>query len=370
MARLIDMMKQSAVPAGVMRSASRGALGVPAAEMLEILVYLSDHAIFGEEARITLAAFDQAGSESALADPTTPREVLNYFLVPRNRRPKLLPVLFNNPSVSEDILAAIAETATRETVTILLGSSRVMKSAKVLKPLLMNPNLTPEEHADLTQRLTSLGVDVAAELGTVTDVEVLELLKVHAAELQAEEQEAKPFALMGGMDETGGDEAGEINAEALESAKGKAEADDQRLSVLQKLSRMKVGERIKVAMLGSKEERSILIRDSSKLVSSAVLASPKVSEQEVETFATQKNVRENVLRDIARSHKFMKNYVVVKNLCNNPRTPLDLSLSLMKNLMGPDLNILSKNKNVPETLRKMALKLFKIRTSPGGKSGE
>jgi hypothetical protein len=368
MPRLIDMMKQSAVPAGVMRSASRGALAVPPGEMLEILVFLSDHAIFGEQARITLAGFDEAGSESAMSDPSTPREVLNYFLVPRNRRPKLLPVLFNNPSVSEDILAAIAETATRETMTLLLGSSRVMKSPKVVKPMLMNPNLTPEEHADLSQKLAALGVDVAAEVGTVTDVAVLEWLKEHAAELQAEEQEAKAFSLMGGMDESGGEEAGEITEETLAAAKGKG--DDERISVLQKLSRMKVGERIKVAMLGSKEERSILIRDSSKLVSSAVLASPKVSDQEIETFANQKNVRENVLRDIARSHKFMKNYVVIKNLCNNPRTPLDLSLSLMKNLMGPDLNTLSKNKNVPETLRKMASKLFKTRTGPGGKSGE
>ena len=131
-----------------------------------------------------------------------------------------------------------------------------------------------------------------------------------------------------------------------------------------------MAERIKVAMLGTKEERSILIRDGSKLVSSAVLASPKVSEQEIETFSNMKNVRENVLRDIARSHKFKKNYVVVKNLCGNPRTPLDLSLGLMKNLLAPDLKTLSMNKNIPETLRKMAMKLFQIRVSPGGRGGE
>jgi len=79
-----------------------------------------------------------------------------------------------------------------------------------------------------------------------------------------------------------------------------------------------------------------------------------------------KNVRENVLRDIARSRRFMKNYVVVRSLCNNPRTPLDLSLSLMKNLMGPDLKVLSMNKNIPETLRKGAMRLMQMRTAPGG----
>ena len=167
--------------------------------------------------------------------------------------------------------------------------------------------------------------------------------------------------LLGGMDELGEEEVAVITPEAIEAAKGKG--DEVRLSTMQKLAKMNVGERIKIAMLGSKEERSILIRDGSKLVSSAVLASPKVSEQEVETFASMKNVRENVLRDIARSHKFMKSYVIVKNLCNNPRTPLDLSLALLKNLMPPDLKTLSMNKNVPETLRKMGLKLFKVRTT-------
>jgi hypothetical protein len=233
-----------------------------------------------------------------------------------------------------------------------------------------NPNLDPEEHVEISDRLTGLGVDVAEEFGTITDVAVLEWIKEHAAELAAEEKEGKPFILLGGMDELGGEEESVITAEALEAAKGKSTEDDKRLSVMQKLARMNVGERIKVAMLGTKEERSILIRDGSKLVSSAVLASPKVSEQEIETFANMKNVRENVLRDIARNHKFIKNYVVIKNLCNNPRTPLDLSLGLMKNLLVPDLKQMSMNKNIPETLRKMSMKLFRVRSGPGGRGTE
>jgi hypothetical protein len=365
MPRLIEMMRQAAVPAGVMRSASRGALAVPPADMLEILVFLAAHPLFGEQARMTLAGFDEAGSIAALADPNAPHDVLNYFLAPRNRRPHLLAPLFNNPTVSEETLAAIAETASRETTSILIASERVMNSTRILKPLLGNATLTPEEHELISAQLSKLGVDVAEEFGTITDVAVLEWIKEHAAELQAEEREGKPFILLGGLDELGGEEETVISAEALEAAKGKS--DDERLSTLQKLARMNVGERIKVAMLGNKEERAILIRDGSRLVSSAVLASPKVSEQEIETFASMKNVRENVLRDIARSHKFIKSYVVVKNLCGNPRTPLDISLGLMKNLLAPDLKALSMNKNVPETLRKMGLKLFKVRSSPGGK---
>ena len=132
------------------------------------------------------------------------------------------------------------------------------------------------------------------------------------------------------------------------------------------IARLTVGQRVQLAMRGTKEERSILIRDGSKLVSSAVLVSPKVSEAEIENFAALKNVQEQVLRDIARNPKYKKSYPVIRNLASNPRTPLDLSLGLMNHLMVMDLKNLSMNKNVPETLRKIALKRFKEKSAPPG----
>lgn len=115
-------------------------------------------------------------------------------------------------------------------------------------------------------------------------------------------------------------------------------------------------------MKGNREERFILIRDGCKVVSSAVLECPKLTDQEVETFAAMKNVQENVLRGIAAKRKFMKLYPVVRALTSNPRCPLDLSLGLIKNLLVQDLRNLSANKNVSDTLRKVAFKLFKEKT--------
>jgi hypothetical protein len=143
----------------------------------------------------------------------------------------------------------------------------------------------------------------------------------------------------------------------------------ERLSKLQKISRLSVAERVKLAVLGDKEDRMILVRDGSKVVNGAVLASPKISDQEVETIAAMKNVQENVLRTLARNRKFIKSYSVVRNLVNNPRCPLDISLGLMKNLLTPDLKGLSMNKNVPETLKKIALKQYKEKTAPPGQKG-
>ena len=112
-------------------------------------------------------------------------------------------------------------------------------------------------------------------------------------------------------------------------------------------------------MRGSKEDRSILIRDSTKLVALAVLDSPKVSEAEVEGYALQKNVLESVLRAIPMKRRFAKNYNIMRNLVFNPRTPLDLSLGLMKNLLVHDLKNLSGNKEVSDTIRKLALRMYK-----------
>jgi hypothetical protein len=151
-------------------------------------------------------------------------------------------------------------------------------------------------------------------------------------------------------------------AVAVEPAK---KEEGGRESILQKIAKLKVGERVKLAMLGNKEERSVLIRDGSKVVSSAVLASPKLTDAEVENIAGMKNVQQSVLRDIQRSRKFMKNYNVLKNLINNPRCPLDLSLTMVKNLQTNDLKALSMNKNIPETLKKVALKNFNEKKGPG-----
>ena len=133
----------------------------------------------------------------------------------------------------------------------------------------------------------------------------------------------------------------------------------RKLSTLQKLARMRVGERVQAAMKGNKDERFILIRDGAKVVALAVLESPKLTDSEVEMIAGMKNVQEAVLRGVAAKRKFMKNYAVIRALINNPRVPLDVSLPLMPHLLVMDLKHLSMNKNVSDLLRKLALKFFR-----------
>lgn len=141
-------------------------------------------------------------------------------------------------------------------------------------------------------------------------------------------------------------------------------SEDERQSVFQKISLMSTGERIQLALRGNKEERGILIRDANKLVSRSVLGSPKITEQEIETFSAMKNVGEEILRLIARNRRYAKRYSIVRNLVTNPRTPLEISMGMLNRLLPQHVRFLSMNKNIPEALRKSAIKIVKEKDKP------
>ncbi len=360
MANMLELIKSNAVPAAVMRSASKGALSVPGAEMIEILVYLTDNPVFGQEARMTLARWDEAATRALVSSSTAPAAVLDYFWTPQNRRPALMPALIENPQIAEERLVELAASGTREIVNMLLASGRAQSLSAVLKALLENPQLVPNESRRIREHLGEAPVE-SPDAETAVAHQTFE--QQHQAEIVAEE--GKPFELVGPPDEALESTSAPAStpAVATPAAAAKPEAPALKLSVLQKIANMTVAERVKCSFLGNKEERSILIRDGSRVVQSAVMASPKLTEAEVENFASAKNVQENVLREIARSRRFIKSYTVVKNLVTNPRCPLDISLTLIKNLLINDLRGLQANKNVPDTVRKVAYKLYKEKTT-------
>lgn len=426
MARTIDQIRASKLPSNMMQFAARGALQVPAAENIEILVHLARHnKVFGELARMTLAGWDEKACLAAATDPQTPAEVLNYFISPDNMRPRLLPALLENPSVPEAQIAKLATSAMRDTIEIILKSKRASAMPAVLSALRSNPYLKKEEAEQLGKPSVSVAQDATpaaqplnqdatsatqspvspaatsvasaaqpseehsdADASTPEDEEaVVVYMKDHAADIAAEGE--KPFQAIGGVVELPGQdhsfvaEIPEIPAPAtstapetstaakLAAAKSAAAhqkpAAPKRENTLQKINHLDVKGRIQLALKGNKEERSILIRDGTKVVALAVLEAPKLSDGEVEKFASQKNVLEAVLRQIPLKRRFVKNYIVVRNLVANPRTPLDLGLGLMKNLLVQDLKNLSSNKEVSETIRKLALKMFKQKMEDANK---
>jgi hypothetical protein len=130
-------------------------------------------------------------------------------------------------------------------------------------------------------------------------------------------------------------------------------------SALQRTQRMSVMQKVKAALTGSKEDRMILIRDSNKLVARAVMQSPKLTEDEVEKYASMKDVCEEALRVVTLNRQFMKVYVVVRALVNNPRTPIDVGLHLLPRINEFDLKRLAINRNVADVIRYTAEKIVR-----------
>ena len=153
-----------------------------------------------------------------------------------------------------------------------------------------------------------------------------------------------------------------IDEAALADAAAAAEPDaERRQTLIQRIAKMTVAQRVQYAIKGGSDARRTLIRDANKVVQRAVLQSPRLTDQEVEAFASMSSLTDEVLRLIAGNRVFRKNYVVVRNLINNPKTPLDVTLHMLPMLNPQDLKRLTTNKNVPETLRTTAFKLQRTR---------
>jgi hypothetical protein len=133
-----------------------------------------------------------------------------------------------------------------------------------------------------------------------------------------------------------------------------AQADEAHTS----LSSLSVTDRMKLAMRGTREQRSTLIRDSNRLVAAAVLSSPKLTESEVEQFARMANVSEEVLRIIGTNRNWIKSYSIMASLTRNPKTPPALTLRFVQRLVEKDLKFITIDRNVPELLRLAARKLL------------
>jgi hypothetical protein len=140
-----------------------------------------------------------------------------------------------------------------------------------------------------------------------------------------------------------------------------AEKDERKAVAI--LTSLSVPQRLKMALKGTREQRSVLVRDPNKMVSAAVMSSPKLTDMEVECFARMGNVSEDVLRTIGMSRAWTQNYCVCSALIRNAKTPLAISMSLLPRLNEREVKFLVNDRNVPEGLRLAARKIVQTAES-------
>jgi hypothetical protein len=121
-------------------------------------------------------------------------------------------------------------------------------------------------------------------------------------------------------------------------------------SLFQKIQTMTVSEKLDLARTASKEGRTILLRDSNRLVQLAVVDSPKITESEILSVATNRQINDEVIRKIAMNREWLRNYQIRLALVNNPKTPLSIAMAQITYLNQKDIKALAKSKGIPRAL--------------------
>jgi hypothetical protein len=127
---------------------------------------------------------------------------------------------------------------------------------------------------------------------------------------------------------------------------------------------MSISQKIKLATLGNKEARGLLLRDSNKLVALAVIHSPRITDGEVHAVANNRAANDDVLRVIYNNREWLKSYTLKLALVKNPKTPLPVSMKFLSTLRESEIKDLARNKNVPSTIQSQAKKMMDKKNEP------
>ncbi len=373
-------------------AAARGVLPLPQNDMFEVLIGFasSNDEELRDAAAHSLSLIDERLLETSVRSETVATSVLNYVA----RRDDLSYTVYEgflvNPQTPVSAVEQLARTSTSSDVIdlISLNQQRLIQTPAILEAILANQNSSSEasRRAAETKREffeKERGVQqIANELraqGKVAAAEFIEKAEFDDSVLS--EEDALAIALMIEAPDSETDDAW-LALEFLEEIYEETDADRQmivdkilgemrseevdvpseRISIINRIMKMGMKDRAKLAMKGDREARNILIRDPNRIIAQAVVNNPRITEQEIEKIAAMRSISEDILRQIGNSRQWSRHYPVVHNLARNPRTPIANVLSILSRLQLKDLAALSKNRNVSDAVRRQATRLTQART--------
>jgi hypothetical protein len=139
--------------------------------------------------------------------------------------------------------------------------------------------------------------------------------------------------------------------------------DEQQQNLYHKILKMGIPEKLRLAILGNREARNLLIRDPNKMIALAVLKNAKLNENEVLKYAQRRDLSQDIILAIAQDQKWKKNYSIKIALASNPKTPLSVGITFLPHLNEKDLKLLSRDKNVSSVLNRRAHEILVQRNS-------
>lgn len=141
-------------------------------------------------------------------------------------------------------------------------------------------------------------------------------------------------------------------------------------SLFQQVLGMSVSQKIKLALRGNKDARTILIRDTNKLVRRFVVMNPRITDGEVVQLCRNSSADDELIRIIAEDREWLRNYQVKLALVTNPKTPLVIAIRLVSSLGERDVRSLAKSRNVPQAVAVQARRIVVEKDKKSGAGGK
>lgn len=394
---VVKAVVSGSAPPPAKLAAARGMLPLPQNDLLEILVSLAVgvDAELAENARQTLRSQDKESLQNALLSTEVAPRVLNFFASAENLPNELCEAIVRNPQTPEESIITLARKATRGELLELISFNQqlLIKAPAIIEAIIANPYRTSEAErraqeikreffekergaAQIANELRAQGKEAAAEF--IENAEFAENLEdselsfedaiLLAAHIEVPDAEIDDSWLSLDLIEELYEETEEEREAIVNKILGELRFEDEnsvsgeRISMINRILKMGMKDRVKLAMKGDREARNVLIRDPNRIVAQAVVQNPKITENEIEKIASMKTVPEEVLRLIAINRIYARNYQIMFKLAQNPRTPLSNVMSILTRLQLRDLLAMSKNRNVSDAVRKQSLRLATART--------
>lgn len=354
---LVASILQGLAPDQVKAAAARGALPLPRAELLRVLVALAGDSV----EQIRLAALESLDGlpapevQAVAGEEGTSPEILAFLLTWEKLDLDALASLSANPSTPVEALSRAARQFPPEKLDVLLQTqTRLIEAPEILDAIEANPGKSPLQGQRVQEIRKHFLAPAPAPRRPAPAPAPPEPPPSPAAPQPAPAVPEEPPAPGTAEPQDDGAPGPDRQEEA-----GAPQGAYERILALN------VTQKIALASRGEREDRLILIRDSSRSVQVAVIGSPKLTESEVEQIAKMRNVKDEVLRRISTRRDWMKNQQIVRGLATNPKTPLPISLTLLKRLQIQDLKTMITDRNLPDTLRRMAKKTLDQRLNRG-----
>ena len=324
------------------------------ADLVRVLVYLADEddAAIRDEAAGTLAAITDDELVTLVVDPGISTDVLDHFGGMPGASPAVRSAILANPSTPDETLRRmIPSLSTAQIDDLLLNQRRLIDTPELLALLELNAASTALQRS----RMEEIRRHFHARPEP----------KHHEALLAPKAVETAFVGADGAAPEPAPEEASVAQEPATEEIEEIVDEEDR--VAAQRIMRLTTAEKVKLAFRATREERTILIRDTSRSVQSAVLDCPMLTDQDIEAFAKMRSVSDEVLRTIAGNRTWMRNYRVLFSLTTNPKTPIRVSMNLVAQLNPRDLRYVVVDKNVPEAVRRQARKVIEARNARQGR---